>query len=170
MTKKRRIIDDPLETPAARLPTYGTGEVAAILGTEIWRVQKYLDSPKYGLSPSGSLGSGRGSRRVFSLQDIYRLGVAEHLVRNGFSYKFVSEALQQIEDEDLLGRIGEEGVELPLVYVLSGGEGSVTVKAVHWNRKISEFVKTTKNAGFYVLDLGGVATAIQSKMQELGLL
>src|SRR5258708_25286091 len=100
---------DWLDTPAARMPTYGTGEVASFVGAEIWRIQKYLDSPKYRISPTGRLGSGKGSRRVFTLEDIYRLGVAEHLVRNGFSYKFVSEAVQQLEDEDLLGHFDSEG-------------------------------------------------------------
>lgn len=166
MAKKTKPKDDILETPSVRIPTFGTGEVARILGTEIWRVQKYLDSPKYRITPSTSgLGSGKGSRRVFTDVDVYRLGIAEHLVRNGFSYKFVSEALQQFDDKDLLGPFNEEGEELDLVYVLVGGEKNLTVRAFGRDKTIGEMTRAVRTPSFYVVDLNAVIKEIQKSMR-----
>jgi DNA-binding transcriptional MerR regulator len=164
--KVKRNVDDVLQTPALPLRTFGTGDVARLLGTEIWRVQKYLDSPKYRITPTTSgLGSGKGSRRVFTDADIYRLGIAEHLVQNGFSYKFVSAALQQLEDEDLLGPFSEEGEELDRVYVLAGGEKNLAVRAIGRDKTIGEMAKAVRIPSFYVVDLNAVIREIQTRMR-----
>src|SRR5689334_4199691 len=130
--------------PAGTLDTFGTGEVALILQTEIWRVQKYLDSPKYRLTSFGQLGYGRGSRRVFTDTDIYRLGIAEHLVSNGFSYKFVAKALQQIDDDDLLGPMSNEGVQQDLIYALVGGNENVQVRGIPRSSTVKEMLNRVK--------------------------
>jgi DNA-binding transcriptional MerR regulator len=157
---------DPLDIGGVDLETYGTGEVAAILGVEVWRVQKYLDSPKYRLSPAGQLGTGRGSRRVFTTEDIYRLGIAEHLVRGGFSYKFVAQFLQQVDDDDLLGGIGKEGEELDRVCVVAAGDkGEVSVRTVDRAKTVGELTKSVKGPSFYLLDLTKVVAEIQKRMR-----
>jgi hypothetical protein len=86
------------------LPThiFRAGDVGRILGIEKWRLEKFLTGKQYRLSASGHLGHGQGSWRLFSHQDIYRLGIANWMVRDGFSAKFVSFVLQEIEDEELL--------------------------------------------------------------------
>lgn len=164
MTRKTRSKSaDVLDISPVSLPTFGTGEVARILGTEIWRVQKYLDSPKYRISPAGKLGSGRGSRRVFTDTDVYRLGIAEHLVRNGFSYKFISKALQQLEDDDILGPFGHEGLKLDIVYVLAGGEKNLAVRGIGRDKTIREVANAVRSPSFYVLDLNAVIAEIQKR-------
>src|SRR5207245_9467850 len=77
----------PSKAPAVE--GFGTGEVAGVLGIPVWRLQKFLDSPQYQLSAEGKLGSGAGSRRVFTREDIYRIAIAKHLVQDGFAAKFV---------------------------------------------------------------------------------
>ena len=155
-----------LDTPSLPLPTFGTGEVARILGVEIWRIQSYLDSPKYQISPTGQqLGTGRGSRRVFTDEDVYRLGIAEHLVRDGFSYKFVSKALQQIDDEDLLGPFDSEGRELDLVYALVGGEENLQVHGISRNKTIADLAKRFKSPSLYLLDITKIVIEIQKRMK-----
>ena len=99
---------DPLSTPAVEVPKFSTGEAANILGTPIWRLQRFLDSPSYRLSPAGQLGVGRGSRRLFSIEDLYRIGIAGFLTRDGFAPKFVSTALKFIEEGDLT-RVDDKG-------------------------------------------------------------
>ena len=157
---------DILETPSVPLPTFGTGEVARILGVDIWRIQSYLDSPKYRISPTGQqLGTGRGSRRVFMEEDVYRLGVAEHLVRDGFSYKFVSNALQRLDDKDLLGPFDSEGQELDVVYVLAGGEDNLRMCDFPRNETIADLTKWAKSSSLYLLDINKIITEIQKRMK-----
>src|SRR5229473_2859217 len=80
--------------------SFGTGEVAKLLGIPIWRLQKFIDSPQYQFSPEGKLGKGLGSRRVFSQEDIYRIALAARLVEDGFAAKFVGSILEQFDDYD----------------------------------------------------------------------
>jgi DNA-binding transcriptional MerR regulator len=166
MKKKAKTqAEDVLQTPSVAFQTFGTGEVARILGVDIRRIQGYVDSFKYHISPTGKLGTGRGSRRLFYVEDVYRLGIAEHLVQNGFSYKFVSEALQQLEDEDLLGPFSDEGEELDRVCVLAGGEKNLKVCGIERDRTIREITKAVRSPSFYVLDLNAVIMEIQKRMR-----
>src|ERR1700680_1378682 len=83
-------------------PIFSTGEVAEILGLGIWRLQKFLDSPRYQLSGPGQLGKGKGSRRLFSTEDVYRLGIANQLVKDGFVAELIGKVVQSFDDSDLL--------------------------------------------------------------------
>src|SRR5438132_10376336 len=154
MKKKSKPEDeDVLQTPSLPLATFGTGAVAQILGISMRRLQGYLESPKYEISPTKQLGTGRGSRRVFYEEDIYRLGVAEHLVRDGFSYKFVSNSLQQLDDKELLGPFDSEGRELDLVYALAGGEDKLQMRGFPRDKTIADLTKWAKGPSLYLLDI-----------------
>jgi DNA-binding transcriptional MerR regulator len=116
MTQKKTVLkDDFFNTPPLQVPRFGAGEVAEILGIESWRLQKYLSGKTYQLSSEGHIGKGgQGSRRLFSVEDICRIGIADFLTKDGFSHKWVSSVLQQIEDQDLLS-LGPEGQSNPPV-------------------------------------------------------
>jgi DNA-binding transcriptional MerR regulator len=95
--------NDPLSKGnLPEVPRYGTGQVAEILNMKMWRLQKFLNSPRFRLSASGQLGQGQGSRRLFTKEDVCRIGVAAFLTRDGFTPKLVSEVLQRLEDRDLI--------------------------------------------------------------------
>jgi hypothetical protein len=106
MAKKRQPKDKPdfWQDLGPALPThiFRSGDISAILGIEKWRLEKFLTGKQYQLSASGQLGKGQGSWRLFSHQDLYRLGIANFMVRDGFSTKFISFVLREIEDSDLL--------------------------------------------------------------------
>jgi len=110
MKKRRRsnTAVDFWQTPAIPTHIFRSGDVSAILEIEKWRLEKFLTGKQYQLSASGQLGEGKGSWRLFSHQDLYRLGIANLMVRDGFSSKFVSFVLREIEDSELLD-VNEEG-------------------------------------------------------------
>jgi hypothetical protein len=110
------------------VPRFGAGEVAEVLGIENWRLQKFLSGKSYRLSAQTHIGtSGQGSRRLFCVEDIYRIGIANFLVRDGFAPKFVSEVLQQIEDRDLLD-FDEKGRTKHLVIAFRRGTSGPVVQ------------------------------------------
>ena len=90
--------------PTSVLPThiFRAGDVGQILGIEKWRLEKFLTGKQYRLTPSGHLGQGRKPWRIFSHKDLYRLAIANRMVEDGFTAKFVSMVLQEIEDHELL--------------------------------------------------------------------
>lgn len=117
MTRKKSIPHgDVFATPELPVRWFGAGEVAAILEIESWRLQKFLSGKRYQLSPEGHIGKGgQGSRRLFSIEDIYRIGIADFLTRDGFSPKWVSSVLERIEDGDLLAFDSEGEIKSPVI-------------------------------------------------------
>jgi hypothetical protein len=150
-----------LADTAPDLPKFGTGEAAEILGVPIWRLQKFLDSKQYNLSPEGKLGHGRGSRRVFSTEDLHRIALATWLVRDGFAPQFVGAVVQQIEDSDLDVYIGDEGEEIPLSLVLRRGKDRPIVGIYAAKRA------ATVNDAYYRLDLNNVFAEVDARIAKL---
>ena len=77
---------------------YGTRQVATILGIPEWRVKNFTEGEAYGLSPSIQVGSGRGSRRLYGREDIFRIGLADTLVKFGFAPDAVGEAVREVPE------------------------------------------------------------------------
>jgi DNA-binding transcriptional MerR regulator len=145
---------------APDLPKFGTGEAAEILGVPIWRLQKFLDSQQYNLSPEGKLGHGRGSRRVFSREDLHRIALANWLVRDGFAPQFVGTVVRQIDDSDLDVYIGHEGEETPLGLVFQRGKDGPIMGI--YPAKLA----ATVNA-YYRLNLDNVFTEVDARIAKL---
>lgn len=150
-----------LEMVPLGIQRFGTGEVARILGTPIWRLQKFLDSPRYQLSPSGQLGvEGKGSRRMFSKQDVWRLGIAAFLIKDGFAPKFVARILEEIEDNDLLGH-DHQGEETSSVIILRRG-----VKGAQLELFQSGRAPKIEGDLYYKVDLGEIIDRISARISK----
>ena len=89
-----------------KVPRFPSGEVATTLGWELWRLHRFL--ARYSLKSSGQLGRGRGSRRVFTQEDVYRIAIAACLIDDGFRPKLVEEIMQSLEDRELVGVDADE--------------------------------------------------------------
>ena len=89
-------------TPEIATHIFRASDVTRIVGIEKWRLEKFLTGKQYRLSPSGRIGKGKGSWRIFSHEDLYRLAIANRMVEDGFTAKFVSFVLQEIYDNQLL--------------------------------------------------------------------
>ena len=73
---------------------FGTKQAAQILGVPDWRIKNFSEGAAYQLPPSVRVGSGRGSRRLYSVSDLYRLAVANELVGCGFTPEAIGMAMQ----------------------------------------------------------------------------
>ena len=73
---------------------YGTSQVARILDIPDWRVKNFSEGEAYRLPPSIQVGSGRGSRRLYTFEDVFRIAVADYLVKFGFTPEAVGRAIQ----------------------------------------------------------------------------
>ena len=166
----RRGKKDILATAEPKVPKFSTGHVASILGLDMWRLQRLLENPHYQLSVAGQLGKGRGSRRFFIDVDVYRIGIATFLIRDGFAPKFVAKILQEFDDYDLL-HFDKEGSVHPGITLTRGEKGAVlgSFKSGH-----APEIKPGSSM-YYVLDLGEVipdidrriATVMGKKGQEV---
>jgi hypothetical protein len=150
---------EPMDVPA-----FGTGEVAEILEVPIWRLQKFLDSPSYQLSPEGRLGRGRGWRRMFSIEDIYRIAIAARMVSDGFAAPFVGSILAGLENYDFHHRYDEEGDETTDLFfgLHRTPKGTAEVKPY-----ITFPVLGQKDSPYYVYDIAKTTAEIDGRIAEL---
>jgi len=94
--------DDIFATPLVDTYIFRASDVTQYTGVPKWRLEKFLTGKQYRLSPSGHVGEGKGSWRLFSHEDLYRLAGAYRMVEDGFTAKTVSKVLEDIDDRDLL--------------------------------------------------------------------
>ena len=153
---------DVLPTPPIPVHIFGAGDVEQILGMESWRLQKFLSGKRYQLTPSGQIGKRmQGSRRVFRIEDVYRIGIAGFLVRDGFAPNFVSSVLQWIENEDLIA-FDEKGRMPPLTVGFVRGKEFPEFREL----SASDAIDATSDSGviYYVLRLDQIIAGIDESV------
>jgi hypothetical protein len=158
---RRRAEDFFIHTEAVEVPSFGTGEAAEILGIPIWRLQKFLNSRGYHLSPTGKLGRGRGSRRVFSQEDLHRVALAAWLVKDGFAPRFVGAVMEQLDDKQVGVYIGDEGEEVPLVLAFYRGKEGPIVTTLRKGANLKR-----SDSPYYRVDLTGVFGEIDGRISK----
>jgi DNA-binding transcriptional MerR regulator len=80
---------------------YFAKQVAELTGIDDpIRVKLYSDVAAYGIDPL-HVGSGRGSRKIYSFDDVLRIAVAEELSRFGFNASAIGAALAEIKKSEL---------------------------------------------------------------------
>ena len=160
MKKPTGFEEGVLGGPTVPVHIFGAGDVEQILGIESWRLQKFLSGRRYPLKPSGQIGKARqGSRRLFRVEDLYRLAIADFLVKDGFSPKFVCSVLDFIDDSDLLS-FGEGGRKRPpVIGAFRGPEGP----------QFAYRSGRDKESPYYVLDLGQKVDEVDRRVHERSL-
>jgi hypothetical protein len=162
MKRKRHFASFFVAEPPS-MPAFGTGEAAEILGIPIWRLQKFLDSRQYNLSSEGKLGRGRGSRRVFSQEDLHRIALANWLVKDGFGPQFVGSVVQRLDDNEVGVYLNHEGEETSLGVAFYRGEDGPVVR-IYTVQKAP--VLGQKNSPFYRLDLEDVFADVDRRIRK----
>jgi hypothetical protein len=154
--RQRGKSEDVFSTPELPSHIFRASDITRILGIEKWRLEKFLTGKQYRLSPSGHIGTGRGSWRLFSHEDLYRLAIASRMVEDGFTAKFVSIVLQEIDDNELLD-INEHGESTALdVGVFRTDEGPQV-------RFAGAF---TKQQPYYLLPLRELIQKVNKRIAE----
>jgi DNA-binding transcriptional MerR regulator len=162
--KQKDAAESFIRTEAFSPRQFGTGEAAEILDIPIWRLQKFLDSGQYNLSSEGKLGRGRGSRRVFSREDLHRIALANWLVKDGFAPQFIGSVVQQLDDNEVGVYIDQKGEAKPLgVAFYRGTDGpKARVYSVRRAPALGD-----KNSPFYRLNLDDVFREVDQKISKL---
>src|SRR6266566_4557718 len=99
MPRRKWSLHDVFGGAAYQIAQFSIGEAAEVLKMPMWRLKKFLDLDFYPLSPA-TPGRGKGRRRMFSTEDLYRIEIADFLLKDGFTPKLVVQVLEQIEDKE----------------------------------------------------------------------
>lgn len=153
--KVRKRSGDVFAAPEVPANIFRAGDVTELLGIERWRLEKFLTGTQFKLSPSGHLGTGKGSWRLFSQADLYRLAIASQMVEDGFTAKFVSMVLEgiwenELQDFDELGKSTAQDVGL-----FRTEKGPVV-----------GFVSGSKQRPYYVIELQKLITSVNNRIKK----
>jgi hypothetical protein len=147
-----------------QVPQFSAGGVARIVGLDVWKVQKLVESPRFRevLEASGQLGEGKGSRRWFTTKDVYRIGIAAFIAKDGFAPKLVAEMLEQIDDRDLIDfdEHGEVHTGIKLTRTESGP------KLGFFRSGHPPVIKPGGDV-YYAIDLSDVTAELDRRISEL---
>jgi len=155
-----------------RLELYGTRQLAAILGIPEWRVKNFTEGEAYGLPPGVQAGKGRGSRRLYGWEDIFRIGLADRLVKFGFTPEAVGRAVREVPEslltpyQAMLFDRSEPMLskkETPLLVNFGGAWRTRMANQVQ--KEWSDTIKHEGSSrGFFVINLANVFDAIFSEL------
>jgi len=155
-------LEDFFPTSSAKVPHFGSGEVAAILGKEPWELHRILT--RYQLRSAGQLGQGRGSRRWFTTEDIYRIATALFLIKDGFGSKIVSSIVQTLEDSEFYGGHDEHGAFSQLGVLLRRTKEGPQVRTF---RSDAPPELRIEGPAYYALRLDQITRTIDRRIREI---
>ncbi len=157
------------------LQLYGTKQVAEILGIPEWRVKNFTQGDAYKLPLPQTVGSGRGSRRLYNEDDVLRLAIANELVNCGFTPEAVGEAVREIPESKLknsyaFGLAHDEDDPRNFSYVLvrTGNNWEVkTLGEVMVDLEQGDFLYHHADRGFFLLHLDNLLEGVLKKMNKM---
>ena len=162
MPKRSNPSDSFFNLPTIESPRFGSGEVAETLGVELWQLNRFLS--RYELSSSGQLGQGRGSRRLYNTDDVYRVATAMFLIKDGFAPKLVAQITQTLEDADFFGGHNEEGEFSAFGICLRRDESG---PKVHIFRSDSPPQVGVESKTYYALNLSSITRSVDRRIALL---
>jgi hypothetical protein len=150
---------------------YGTKQVAAILHIPEWRVKNFSEGAAYGLPPSAlPFGKGRGSRRLYTFQDLLRFAIADELVHCGFTPEDVGKAVREIPESMLTFWTEEwiEGRKRTRLPVLVNIHGDWRVLKQAEAKKLASGVLTNDDwRGLFILNFPSLLESVVQRITEL---
>jgi DNA-binding transcriptional MerR regulator len=82
------------------MKVFTTEQVARLLGLDpredAWRIVKFATSREYGLNPSISVATGSGSRRLYSMDDVYEIAMALRLLETGLRPLVIGQIIRKV--------------------------------------------------------------------------
>jgi DNA-binding transcriptional MerR regulator len=90
---------------------FTTERVAKILGLPEWRIVRFAQFKKYGITPALVEASGPGSRRLYNTENVCEMALAAWLTQAGLRIDVIAHVLQQVREQGGLSRYVDEASE-----------------------------------------------------------
>jgi DNA-binding transcriptional MerR regulator len=84
------------------------GEMTSIIGMDSDKVKNWMAGKPFEFKPSAKSASGKGSRNIYKIQDLYLLAVANEFSKAGFAGKAIGRLLDAIRPK--LARLDHNSV------------------------------------------------------------
>ncbi len=153
---------------------FGTKQVAQILDLPEWRVKNFSEGGAYGLPPAQTLGTGRGSRRLYETPDICRIAIANELLNCGFTPEAVGRAVREIPESLLDETVWPDDTDLgdydmeqenPMMLVCMHGKWRVRRPSELSSLALDKYVRWNgESTGMFMLNFGSLLSKVATKI------
>ncbi len=89
------------ETSMAEMHWFGSGDLARVLGVDLWRIKNFSQGAAYRLPALQTIGSGTRRMRIYRTVDVFRFAVANQLEQSGHDPESIGAALDAIPAKHL---------------------------------------------------------------------
>ena len=87
---------------------FTTEKIAKIVGLPEWRVVRFAQDPKFGITPAFGNATGPGSRRLYNLENVCQMALASWLLQAGLRVEVIGRVLRQVHKQGGLSRYLDE--------------------------------------------------------------
>jgi hypothetical protein len=145
----------------ANLQIFELSEVADLLQLPISTVKNWTIGRPLSIKPSLRASQGKGSRNLYSREDLLVLALAAQLNRDGFTPSTLQKVLRELKGRsDLLGSHYS-------ALALSSPDGGLVVKFLTSELTIHMHERVYPHAiGRYILDIKKLVNWVEARMQE----
>lgn len=97
---------------------FTTEKIAKIAGLPEWRVVRFAQNPKFGITPAFGAAAGPGSRRLYNLENVCQIVLASWLLQAGLRVELIGRVLKQVRKQgDLKHRLKQSSDKSKDVYL-----------------------------------------------------
>src|SRR2546426_8990523 len=75
---------------------FTTEKAAEVLGLPEWRVVRFAQIKKYGITPAFAEAAGPGSRRLYNLENVCEMALAYWLIQAGLRIEVIGRVVKQV--------------------------------------------------------------------------
>lgn len=97
---------------------FTTEKIARIVSLPEWRIVRFAQNPKFGITPAFANAAGPGSRRLYNLENVCQMALASWLLQAGLSVEAIGRVLKQVRKQgDLKHRLKQSVEKAKDVYL-----------------------------------------------------
>ena len=97
---------------------FTTERIAKITRLPEWRVVRFAQDPKFGITPAFGAAAGPGSRRLYNLENLCQMALASWLLQAGLRVEVIGRVLKQVlKQGDLKHRLKQPPEKAKDVYL-----------------------------------------------------
>jgi DNA-binding transcriptional MerR regulator len=154
-----------------------SGEITQIVGIRINYLNKIVERGLYGIQPSAKSGSGRGSRRWFTEEDVYGVALVWWLFEAGLRTEVIKRVLRRLgnrRDADAnaaataLRQQGAEYIVISREIRSAASKEKWPLQEVHHAdlSKVSDWLRKPDKKSLHVLPVGSLLADLSSQLKR----
>jgi hypothetical protein len=139
---------------------FTTEKAAEVLGLPEWRVVRFAQIKKYGISPAFAEAEGPGSRRLYNLENVCEMALASWLVQAGLRIEVIGRVIKQVRRTGGLSyllSLDQSKAQTEYLGIIRTPRGRITgqeaVPIQSWDRLQSIF-KHNADASLVIIPIG----------------